>query len=74
VSHIKDAYEAGRNAVNQNRKPQQLITIFTTAGVGLIVIFAPYVIHGVWYEIIAIAAWLFLATVFGVWWAKRSSR
>lgn len=74
MSQLKDAYQAGRNAVDQNRKSQQSSAIFIAVGVGVVVIVAPYLGQNTWHKAIAIAASVFFVVALSFWWAKRNSR
>jgi Flp pilus assembly protein TadB len=74
ASQLKDAYQAGRNAVNQNRKSQQSSAIIIAVGVGVVVIVGPYLSQNIWYNVLAIAAWALFVAALSYWWAKRNSR
>lgn len=69
MSQFKDAYEAGRRAVNKDPKPQ----LFTWMAVGaaMIAIFAPYLHANTLQTVIALLAWLLFA---GTWGHRQSKR
>jgi hypothetical protein len=72
MSQFKDAYEAGRRAVNENPKPH-LFTV-TAVGAATIAIFAPYLHASTLQTIMALLAWLLLAAALGYRQSKRSVR
>jgi hypothetical protein len=69
MSQFKDAYEAGRRAVNKNPKPQ--LFTWTAVGAAMIAIFAPYLHASTLQAVIALLAWLLFA---GVWGYRQSKR
>ena len=76
MRQLKDAYQAGRSAVNQNRKSQQSSAIIIAVGVSVVVIVAPYLSQTLRpsHKIIAIAAWAFFVVALSYWRAKPNSR
>jgi hypothetical protein len=69
MSQFKDAYEAGRRAVNKNPKPR----LFTLLAVGtvMIVVLAPYLRASTLRTVMALVAWLLLV---GAWGYRQSKR
>jgi hypothetical protein len=69
MTQIKDAYEAGRRAVNKNQKPR----LFTLMAVGtvIIVILAPYLHATTFQTVMALLLWLLMIGAWGYWRSKR---
>lgn len=74
MSQFKDAYEAGRRAVNENPTPRMFTAMLTVVGAATISIFAPYVGASTLQTFLSLVAWLFFAAVAGYWRAKRSGQ
>ncbi len=69
MSQFKNAYEAGRRAVNESPKPQ--LFTWMAVGVAMIAIFAPYLHASTLQTVIALVAWLLFA---GAWGYRQSKR
>ena len=72
MGQFKDAYEAGRRAVNENPTPR-LFTL-TAVGAAMIAIFAPYLHASTLQTVIGLLAWLVFAAALGYRQSKRSVR
>jgi hypothetical protein len=72
MSQFKDAYQAGRRAVNEHPKPQ----LFTLMAIGAatIAIFAPYVHASTLQTVITLLAWLLFTGALGYRQSKRRMR
>ncbi len=72
MSEFKDAYQAGRRAVNENPK-SRLFTLMAI-GTAIIAIFAPYVHASTLQTIITLLAWVLFTGALGYRQSKRRMR